>query len=300
MAFIDAHRGRFGVEPTCRVLQVAPSAYYAAKRRPPSARRRRDEALKPEVLRVWRESMGGVYGADKVWAQLNREGTRVARCTVERLMRELGISGVRRGRPKRTTVPAEVTARPGDLVERQFTAPAPNRLWVADLTYVRTWSGFVYVAFVIDVYARSIVGWQASTSLRTDLALDALEQAMWARTRAGQSLDGLIHHSDRGVQYLAIRYTERLGAAGAVSSVGTAGDSYDNALAETTIGLYKAELVHRRGPWRSVDDLELATLEWVDWWNHRRLHSACQMTPPAEHEAAYYRQTTPAEPAGTQ
>ena len=300
MAFIDAHRGRFGVEPTCRVLQVAPSAYYAAKRRPPSARRRRDEALKPEVLRVWRESMGGVYGADKVWAQLNREGTRVARCTVERLMRELGISGVRRGRPKRTTVPAEVTARPGDLVERQFTAPAPNRLWVADLTYVRTWSGFVYVAFVIDVYARSIVGWQASTSLRTDLALDALEQAMWARTRAGQSLDGLVHHSDRGVQYLAIRDTERLGAAGAVSSVGTAGDSYDNALAETTIGLYKAELVHRRGPWRSVDDLELATLEWVDWWNHRRLHSACQMTPPAEHEAAYYRQTTPAEPAGTQ
>ena len=300
MAFIDAHRGRFGVEPTCRVLQVAPSAYYAAKRRPPSARRRRDEALKPEVLRVWRESMGGVYGADKVWAQLNREGTRVARCTVERLMRELGISGVRRGRPKRTTVPAEVTARPGDLVERQFTAPAPNRLWVADLTYVRTWSGFVYVAFVIDVYARSIVGWQASTSLRTDLALDALEQAMWARTRAGQSLDGLIHHSDRGVQYLAIRYTDRLGAAGAVSSVGTAGDSYDNALAETTIGLYKAELVHRRGPWRSVDDLELATLEWVDWWNHRRLHSACQMTPPAEHEAAYYRQTSPALEAGTQ
>jgi putative transposase len=300
VAFIDAHRDRFGVEPTCKALQVAPSTYYAAKNRPPSARRRRDEALKPEVLRVWREAFDGVYGADKVWAQLNREGTRVARCTVERLMRELGISGVRRGRPKRTTVAAEVAARPGDLVERRFHAPAPNRLWVADLTYVRTWSGFVYVAFVIDAYARSIVGWQASASLRTDLALDALEQAIWARTREGQSLDGLIHHSDRGVQYLAIRYTERLGAAGAVSSVGTVGDSYDNALAETTIGLYKAELVHRRGPWRGIDDLELATLEWVDWWNHRRLHGACGMTPPAEHEAAYYRQATPAEPAGTQ
>jgi putative transposase len=300
VAFIDAHRARFGVEPTCYALQVAPSTYYAAKRRPPSARRRRDEALKPEVMRVWRESFEGVYGADKVWAQLNREGTRVARCTVERLMRELGITGVRRGRPKRTTIPAEVAARPGDLVERHFAASAPNRLWVADLTYVRTWSGFVYVAFVIDAYARSIVGWQASTSLRTDLALDALEQAIWARTRAGESLDGLVHHSDRGVQYLAIRYTERLGAAGAVSSVGTVGDSYDNALAETTIGLYKAELVHRRGPWRGIDDLELATLEWVDWWNHRRLHGACGMTPPADHETAYYRQTTPAIEAGTQ
>ena len=299
IAYIDAHRGRFGVEPICRVLQFAPSTYYAAKSRPPSARARRDEALKAEIRRVWEDNYR-VYGADKIWAQLNRQGTRVARCTVERLMRDLGIQGAVRGKTRGTTTPAEGVVRPADLVERRFAAPAPNRLWVADLTYVRTWSGFAYVAFVIDVYARTIVGWQASTSLRTDLALDALEQALWARNRDGRSVDGLIHHSDRGVQYLAIRYTERLGAAGAVSSVGSVGDSYDNALAESVIGLYKTELIRRRGPWRGLDDLELATLEWVDWWNHRRLHSACAMTPPAEHEAAYYRQALPTEPAGTQ
>jgi putative transposase len=299
IAYIDAYRGRFGVEPICRVLQFAPSTYYAAKSRPPSQRARRDEVLKVEIRRVW-EGNYRVYGADKIWAQLNREGTRVGRCTVERLMRTLGIQGAVRGKTRRTTTPAEVATRPTDLVERRFAAPAPNRLWVADLTYVRTWSGFAYVAFVIDVYARTIVGWQASTSLRTDLALDALEQALWSRTRDGQSLHGLVHHSDRGVQYLAIRYTERLGSAGAVPSVGSVGDSYDNALAESVIGLYKTELIRRRGPWRGLDDLELATLEWVDWWNHRRLHSACGLTPPAETEAAYYRQPVPAEPVGTQ
>jgi putative transposase len=299
IAYIDAHQARFGVEPICRVLQFAPSTYYAARCRALSARAQRDEQLKPLIRRVWEENYR-VYGADKVWAQLNREGHRVARCTVQRLMRDLGISGAVRGKPRRTTWPCEVTERPADLVERRFAAPAPNRLWVADLTYVRTWSGFVYVAFVIDVYARVIVGWQASTSLRTDLALDALEQALWARDRDGRNLNGLVHHSDRGVQYLAIRYTQRLGAAGAVSSVGSVGDSYDNALAESVIGLYKTELVRPHGPWRALDDLELATLEWVDWWNHRRLHSACQMTPPAEHEAAYYRQPIPAIETGTQ
>ena len=299
IAYIDAHRERFGVEPICRVLQFAPSTYYAAKQRPPSQRAQRDRQLKAQIRRVWEENYR-VYGADKIWAQLNREGTRVARCTVERLMRELGIQGAVRGKTRRTTVPSEIAVRPADLVERRFAAPAPNRLWVADLTYVRTWTGFAYVAFVIDVYARTIVGWQASTSLRTDLALDALEQALWARSRDGRSLDGLVHHSDRGVQYLAIRYTERLGTAGAVSSVGSVGDSYDNALAESVIGLYKTELIRRQGPWRGLDDLELATLEWVDWWNHRRLHSACGMTPPAEQEADYYRQTLSAERAETQ
>ena len=223
----------------------------------------------------------GVYGARKLWRQLHREGIPVARCTVERLMRELSLSGVVRGKVKRTTVADESAPRPADLVERDFHAPAPNRLWVADLTYVPSWSGFVYVAFVIDVYSRSVVGWQASRSLRTELSLDALEQALWARNGP---FDGLIHHSDRGVQYLSIRYTERLAEAGAVTSVGSRGDSYDNALAESVIGLYKAELVHRRGPWRGLDDLELATLEWVDWYNHRRLHSALDYLPPAEYE----------------
>jgi putative transposase len=215
----------------------------------------------------------------------------VARCTVERLMGELGLQGVVRGKAKRTTIPAEpAVPRPADLVERRFTAPAPNRLWVADLTYIRTWSGFVYAALVIDAYSRMIVGWQLATHLRTDLALDALEMAIWRRQA---QLDGLIHHSDRGVQYLSIRYTERLAEAGAACSVGSRGDSFDNALAETTIGLYKTELIRRRGPWRSIDDLELATLEWVDWYNHRRLHSACDNRPPAEYEAAYHRAPLP-------
>ena len=238
----------------------------------------------------------GVYGARKLWRQLHREGIPVARCTVERLMRELSLSGVVRGKVKRTTVADESAPRPADLVERDFHAPAPNRLWVADLTYVPSWSGFVYVAFVIDVYSRSVVGWQASRSLRTELALDALEQALWARNGP---FDGLIHHSDRGVQYLSIRYTERLAEAGAVTSVGSRGDSYDNALAESVIGLYKAELVHRRGPWRGLDDLELATLEWVDWYNRRRLHSALDYLPPAEYERNQERELVSAG-AGTQ
>jgi putative transposase len=281
--YIDEHRDRFGVEPICTMLQVAPSTYYAAKRRPSSARTLSDAALKPELSRI-HEANFGVYGARKLWRQLLREGIRVGRDRVARLMRELGIAGVVRGKPKRTTIPAALTERPGDLVERRFRAVAPNRLWVADLTYVRTWSGFCFVAFIIDVYSRRIVGWRVSTSLRTDLALDALEMAIWARR--ADDLDGLVHHSDRGVQYLAIRYPERLAEAGAVASVGSKGDSYDNALAETVNGLYKAELIWRRGPWRTVEDVELATLAWVDWWNHRRLHGACGDLPPVEFERA--------------
>jgi len=281
--YIDENRGRFGVEPICTTLQIAPSTYYAAKRRPPSARTLSDAALKPELRRVHEDNFG-VYGARKLWRQLLREGIRVGRDRVARLMRELGIAGVVRGKPKRTTIPAAVAQRPGDLVDRRFRAVAPNRLWVADLTYVRTWSGFCYVAFVIDVYSRRIVGWWVSTSLRTDLALDALEMAIWARRT--RDLGGLVHHSDRGVQYLAIRYTERLTEAGAVGSVGSKGDSYDNALAETVNGLYKAELIWQRGPWRTAEDVELATLAWVDWWNHRRLHGACGDVPPVEYERA--------------
>ena len=287
-----------GSRAICRVLPIAPSTYYAFKARPPSARTLRAEELKTEVLRVWKANFR-VYGADKVWAQLNREGIEVARCTVERLMRQLGIKGATRGGKQRTTIPADDGAqRPRDLVDRAFRASAPNKLWLADITYVRTWSGFVYVSFVVDVYARMIVGWQASRSLRTDLALDALEQAIWARK--DQGLDELVHHSDRGVQYLSIRYTERLAEAGGVSSVGSRGDSYDNALAESVIGLYKTELVRNRGPWRGLDDLELATLEWVDWWNHRRLLEPIGRIPPAEAEAAYYSQVVPVMEAATQ
>jgi len=226
IAYIDARRHRFGVEPICRALQFAPRTYFAAKQRPASSRQVRDGELRPMICRVHRENFG-VYGADKVWAQLNREGVRVARCTVERLMRDLGLRGATRGKPKRTTIPDNTADRPRDLVDRQFRADEPNRLWVADLTYVRTWSGFVYVAFITDVYSRMIVGWQASRSLRTDLALHALEQAIWDRERAGGDLSALVHHSDRGVQYLSIRYTERLAECGVVNSVGSRGDSYD-------------------------------------------------------------------------
>jgi putative transposase len=285
MSFIMEHRGRWGVEPICRVLQVAPSSDYAALRRPPSARQRRDEVLKAEIRRVWDEHRQ-VYGADKVWAQLKREGIPVARCTVERLMRRLGLRGVVRGKARvRTTIGDEASSRPLDLVARQFRAPAPNRLWVADLTYVKTHSGWVYVAFIVDACSRYVVGWQVSPSLRTDLALDALEMALWARRT--QEITGLIHHSDRGSQYLAIRYTERLAEAGAVSSVGSRGDSYDNALAESFNGLYKTELIRHAGPWRGLDDVEYATLEYVDWFNQRRLHGELGMIPPAEFETAY-------------
>jgi putative transposase len=284
--FIDAHRDRFGVEPICRTLQVAPATYYAARSRPPSARALRDAELKVEIARVHKDNFE-VYGVRKVWRQLGREGIAVGRDRVARLMRELGIAGVVRGKPRRTTTPAPTADRPADLVERDFTAPAPNRLWVADLTYVATWAGFAYVAFVIDAFSRMIVGWRVATSLRAELALDALEMAVWARQDA--ALDGLVHHSDRG-QYLAIRYTERLAAEGAVASVGSKGDSYDNALAEAVNGLYKAELIGRRGPWRGAEQVELATLEWVTWWNERRLHGAVGDIPPAEYEAIYYRQ----------
>jgi putative transposase len=287
--FIDTHRTRFGVEPICRVLQFAPSTYYAARKRPPSARQQRDEQLSAEVQRVHRAHFG-VYGVRKVWRQLLREGMAVARCTVERLMRALGLSGAVRGKRRRTTVPAEPSQRPADLVERNFSAPAPNRLWVADLTYVRTQSGFAYVAFIIDACSRFIVGWQASRSLHTELVLDALEQALWAREGP---LNGLVHHSDRGVQYLSIRYTERLAAAGVVTSVGSRGDSYDNALAESVIGLYKTELAERRGPWRGLADLEFQTLAWVDWFNNDRLFSAIGYLPPAEYEASCYREAVP-------
>jgi putative transposase len=285
IAYIDANRDRFGVEPICQVLPIAPSTYYAASRRPASARAVRDAKLKVEIRRVHEDNFG-VYGARKVWRQLRREGIAVARCTVERLMGELGLQGVRRGKPHRTTTPDLAAARPADLVERDFSATRPNQLWVADLTYVATWSGFVYVALVIDAFSRFIVGWQASRSLRTDMALDALEMAIWQRHGG---LDGLVHHSDRGSQYLAIRYTERLAEAGAVTSVGSRGDSYDNALAETVIGLYKTELIRRRGPWKGLDQIEYATLEWVDWFNHRRLLEPIGHVSPAEFEAAYHQ-----------
>ncbi len=290
--FLDAHKEKFGVEPICETLQVAPSTYYATKARPPSARSQSDAALKPRVNRVHAENFG-VYGAHKLWRQLNRVGYPVGRDRVARLMTELELAGVRHGKVKRTPIPGDLAARPGDLVDCQFWASAPNRLWVADLTYVATWSGFCYVAFVTDVFSRRIVGWRVSRSLRADLALDALEMAIWSRGTT--DLAGLIHHSDRGVQ-LAIRYAERLGEAGAVTSVGTRGDSYDNALAESVNGLFKAELIRRRGPWRTADDVELATLEWVDWWNKRRLHSACGDIPPSEFETLYYTEqaTVPA------
>jgi putative transposase len=297
IAYIDAHRDEFGVEPICRVLQIAPSTYYAAKARPASARAVRDDQLTVEIVRVF-EANYRCYGVRKVWRQLRREGHVVARCTVARLMRRLGLAGLVRGKAARTTVSDAEAARPADLVARDFRAPAPNRLWVADLTYIRTWSGWVYAAFVIDVYSRMIVGWQLATHLRTDLALDALEMAIWRRRRDQADLSQLVHHSDRGGQYLSIRYTERLADAGVAASVGSKGDSYDNALAESFNGLFKAELIRRYGPWRGIDDVELATLEYLDWFNHRRLHSACDDHPPAEFEAIHYRHQQAAFTAG--
>jgi len=282
--FIDEHRGRFGVQPVCDVLGWNVSTYYAAKDRPRSHRTLRDELLMVEVRRVHTVNYE-VYGARKVWRQLHREGFVVARCTVARLMREEGLKGVRRGRSHKTTKADPAAARPPDLLDRDFGATRPNHKWVADITYVTTWSGLVYVAFVIDVFSRYIVGWCLATHLRTDLPLDALEMAIWRRD---SSLDGLIHHSDAGSQYTSIRYTERLADAGIQPSVGSVGDSYDNALAESTIGLFKTELIRRRGPWRTADQVELATLGYIDWFNHRRLHSQIGDVPPAELEAAYY------------
>jgi putative transposase len=287
VSFINSHRGRWGVEPICRVLEIAPSTYYAAATRPPCARQLRDQTLRPEIARVHKDNYG-VYGAHKVWRQLHREGIAVGRDRVRRLMRKLQLAGVRRGKVKRTTIPGELSERPQDLVERSFVASAPNRLWVADLTYVSAWTGFVYVAFVVDAFSRRIVGWRVAASLHAELALDALEMAIWSRR--AEDISGVVHHSDRGVQYVAIRYTERLAEAGAVRSVGSRGDSYDNALAETVVGLYKTELIYHRGPWRSLGQVELATAEWVDWWNQRRLHSADGDLPPAEYEELYHRQ----------
>lgn len=290
IAFIDEHRDIYGVEPICKVLPIAPSTYHdrVAQRRDPSrlsARARRDEALKPEVMRVFAENFG-VYGVRKVWRQMQREGFDVARCTVERLMRDLGLQGVTRGKPVRTTISDKAAPCPLDHVNRQFHSPAPNRLWVSDFTYVATWAGFVYVAFVIDVYARYIVGWRVSRTAHAGFVLDALEQAIHDRRPIHRG--GLVHHSDRGSQYLSVKYTERLAEAGIEPSVGSVGDSYDNALAETINGLYKAEVIHRRGPWRSFEAVEYATLEWVDWFNSRRLLEPIGNIPPAEAEERYY------------
>jgi transposase InsO family protein len=304
VAYIDDHKDRvvegrrLGVEPICEVLrtadvQIAPSTYYATKARPPSARAVRDAELVPEIRRVHSDNIG-VYGARKVWAELNRQGQQVARCTVERLMKAEGLCGIRREKTRRTTTSEGAeTDRPADLVERQFVATAPNQLWVADLTYIRTHAGWVYAAFILDVFSRMVVGWQVSTSLRTDLALDALDMGLWSRQRAGQDVAGLTHHSDRGVQYRAIRYTERLAEAEVVASAGSRGDSYDNAMAEAFNSLFKAEGIRNpamrpKGGWKSISDVEIAVAEYVDWFNHRRLHGEIGLIPPAEFEANHW------------
>ena len=289
IAFIDEHREVYGVEPICRVLPIAPSTYHehVARRADPSRlppRAQRDAELREKVQRVFAENLN-VYGVRKVWRQLQREGVPVARCTVARLMRDMGLAGVIRGKPVRTTVSDKAAPCPLDRVNRQFRAPAPNMLWVSDFTYVSTWSGFVYVAFVVDVFARRIVGWRASRSAHAGFVLDALEQALHERRPVSGKL---VHHSDRGSQYVSIKYSERLAEAGIEPSVGSVGDSYDNALAETINGLYKAEVIHRRGPWRSGEAVEFATLEWVDWFNNRRLLEPIGYVPPAEAEANYY------------
>ncbi len=288
--FVDAHRDEYGVEPICRVLPIAPSTYRAHARRAAdparlSDRAKRDAELRPEIRRVWAENFE-VYGARKVWRQLNREGIAAARCTVERLMAEMGLAGAVRGKPVKTTRPDPAAPCPRDRVNRQFHAPRPNALWLSDFTYVATWAGFVYVAFVIDAFARRIVGWRVARSMQAELVLDALEQALHDRRPAEDA--GLVHHSDRGSQYLSIRYAERLGEAGIAPSVGSVGDSYDNALAETVIGLFKTEVIRRRGPWRNLEAVEFATLEWVDWFNTRRLLEPIGNMPPAEAERRYH------------
>jgi putative transposase len=296
--FIDGHKGRFGVAPICRVLsehgiKIAPSTYYDAKSRPASRRTLRDEDLKIEIARVHGENYG-VYGPRKVWLQLNREGIEVARCTVERLMNILGLQGIRRGKRWKTTVPDPAAERPADLVKRRFNPPHPNALWVADFTYVATWVGVVYVAFVLDAYSRRILGWRAATSMRTQLVLDALEQAVWVRRRDGvTTLTGLVHHTDAGSQYTSIAFTERLAETGVSPSIGTVGDAFDNALAETVIGLFKTELINPNRPWKTVDQVEIATLRYVDWFNNRRLYEENGDIPPVELEQAYYRQHRP-------
>ena len=292
--FVNKHRHTHGIEPICKVLQIAPSGYrrHAAQQRNPDlrcARAKTDDTLKPEIQRVWQANMR-VYGADKVYKQMRRESITVARCTVERLMKHLGLQGVRRGKVVRTTISDAAADRPLDRVNRQFKADRPNQLWVSDFTYVSTWQGWQYVANALDVYARRIVGWRLSSSMQTDFVLDALEQALY--DRQPQRDDALIHHSDRGSQYASIRYSERLAEAGIEPSVGSRGDSYDNALTETINGLYKTELIHRRALWKTKESLELATLEWVSWFNHHRLLEPIGYIPPAEAEENYYRQLT--------
>lgn len=312
MRFIEDHADRrvegglrWGVEPICAVLSehgwpIAPSTYYEARARAakPCARVLRDASLKDHIVRVWKANFE-VYGARKVWLALNREGIAVARVTVERLMRELGLEGARRGKKVRTTVPDEAAERPKDLVDRHFAAPAPDRLWVADFTYVSTWSGMVYVAFVIDAYARRILGWKVATSMRTELVLAALEQALWTRAQEGAvDLTGLVHHNDAGSQYTSIAFTERLAEAGVDPSVGSVGDAYDNALAESVIGLYKAELINRHKPWRTADDVERETMYYVDWFNHDRLMEVNGDIPPIELEQAHYARKASLAEAG--
>lgn len=298
MKFIDGHKGRFGVAPICRVLSehgctIAPSTYYDAKSRPACKRALRDGDLKIEIARVHGENYG-VYGPRKVWLQLNREGIEVARCTVERLMNVVGLQGIRRGKRWKTTAADPDAQRPPDLVQRRFNPLRPNALWVADFTYVATWVGVVYVAFVIDAYARRILGWRAATSMHTQLVLDALEQAVWVRRREGTArLPGLVHHTDAGSQYTSIAFTERLAEVGVTPSIGTVGDAYDNALAETVIGLFKTELINPNRPWKTVDQVEIATLRYVHWFNNQRLYEENGDIPPAELEQAYYRQHRP-------
>ena len=292
MSFIDAHREELGVEPICRELAIAPSSYHehAARLADPGkrpARARRDDEMREAIKRVHENSFG-LYGARKVWHQMRREGIKVAKCTVERLMRAMGLAGVRRGKTTVTTISNPKAPCPLDKVNREFKVSRPNALWVVDFTYVHTWSGFVYVAFVIDVFARRIVGWRVSASMRTDFVLDALEQAIHARGH--DALAGLVHHSDQGTQYLSMRYTDRLADAHIAPSVGRRGDAYDNALAESVIGLFKTEVIQRKGPWRSLEAVEFATLVWVDWFNHRRLLGPIGDVPPAEFEAMYYAQ----------
>lgn len=295
--FVDRYRAQFGVEPICKVLQLAPSTYHRHKQleREPdkrSDRAKRDEELELKITEIWEESFRN-YGILKIWHQLLKDKEAVARCTVERLMRRLGIEGVRRGKKYKTTIPDEKAFCPLDLVNREFKAQRPNQLWVADITYVSTWAGMVFVAFVVDVFSRRIVGWRAMKNMRTDLILDALEQALWARGKPR----GVTHHSDRGSQYLSIAYSDRLNEAGFNASVGSVGDSYDNALAETINGLYKAEVIHKEGPWKNLDQVELATATWVEWFNNRRLYSMLDYVSPAEYEELFYQQTESARVA---
>ncbi|GAA1348482.1 putative transposase [Arthrobacter roseus] len=287
IAYIDNNKDEYGVEPICKQLPIAPSTYYAAKARTESKRSIADAVTTEKITRVHRGNYS-VYGARKVYAALNRAGYQVARCTVERLMRRAGLHGVRRAKNPRTTVPGPLSERPADLVRRRFSAPAPNCLWVADITYIRTLSGWVYAAFVLDVFSRRVVGWQLSTTMHTALALDALEMGLWTRQRDGRDVSQLVHHSDGGVQYRAIRYTERLAEAEAVASVGVKGDSYDNAMAEALNSLFKAELIRNKGPWTGINDLEIAVAEYIDWYNHRRLHGEIGYVPPVEAETNFY------------